>query len=113
MGLFTKKAEPPTATDYVENPSDDPATASDPEKAVAVGDEDPAQPTAHHVHPEIERRVLSKMDRRIPVLVAAGYLLAFLDRSNIGNARIAGMTKDLNLKGMSLGTTPRLVLRRI
>lgn len=26
-------------------------------------------------------------------------LLAFLDRSNIGNAKIAGMTKDLNLYG--------------
>ena len=26
-------------------------------------------------------------------------LLAFLDRSNIGNARIAGMDKDLNLVG--------------
>lgn len=26
-------------------------------------------------------------------------LLSFLDRSNIGNARIAGMEKDLNLDG--------------
>lgn len=27
------------------------------------------------------------------------YLLSFLDRSNIGNARIAGMDKELNLTG--------------
>lgn len=34
---------------------------------------------------------------RIVPLVTALYVLAFLDRSNIGNARIAGMSKDLHL----------------
>jgi hypothetical protein len=27
------------------------------------------------------------------------YLLSFLDRTNIGNARLAGMEKDLDMKG--------------
>ncbi len=39
------------------------------------------------------------MDLRIVPLVSALYVLAFLDRSNIGNAGIAGMTKDLHLVG--------------
>lgn len=33
-----------------------------------------------------------------PVLTLL-YLLAFLDRGNIGNARVAGMNKDLGLTG--------------
>ncbi|KAF2495737.1 MFS general substrate transporter [Lophium mytilinum] len=47
----------------------------------------------------MERRVVRKFDRHIIPLVMALYLLAFLDRSNIGNARIAGMSTDLNLTG--------------
>ncbi|KAK4165263.1 high-affinity nicotinic acid transporter [Cladorrhinum sp. PSN259] len=44
---------------------------------------------------EEERAVVSKFDRKLVVFVAGLYLLAFLDRSNIGNARIAGMDDDL------------------
>jgi len=29
------------------------------------------------------------------------YLLSFLDRANIGNARLAGMEEDLNMSGKS------------
>ncbi|ODH50746.1 hypothetical protein GX48_03062 [Paracoccidioides brasiliensis] len=47
----------------------------------------------------IERRVVRKLDRRIPTLLGFLYLLGFLDRSNIGNARIAGMEEDLKLDG--------------
>ena len=35
----------------------------------------------------------------MPPLLGALYLLSFLDRSNIGNARIAGMEDDLELTG--------------
>ncbi|KOS18617.1 High-affinity nicotinic acid transporter [Escovopsis weberi] len=56
-----------------------------------------ARPAA--MDPEVERRVVRKMDRHLIPLVMAFYLLAFLDRSNIGNARIAGMSQDLNLEG--------------
>ncbi|KAJ5273371.1 hypothetical protein N7478_008496 [Penicillium angulare] len=52
-------------------------------------------PTA--IDPELERRVLRKLDLRVPTLMGFFYLLAFLDRSNIGNAKIAGMTEDLGL----------------
>ena len=38
----------------------------------------------HNVLPDTERKVISKMDFRIVPLVTACYILAFLDRSNIG-----------------------------
>ncbi|KAF2477678.1 pantothenate transporter liz1 [Lindgomyces ingoldianus] len=49
------------------------------------------------IDPELDRRVRRKLDMRVVPLVMSLYLLAFLDRSNIGNARIAGMADDLSL----------------
>ncbi|PSR78006.1 major facilitator superfamily domain-containing protein, partial [Coniella lustricola] len=42
-----------------------------------------------------ERAVVRKFDRRLVLFVALLYLLSFLDRSNIGNAFVAGMNEDL------------------
>ncbi|KAK0742409.1 major facilitator superfamily domain-containing protein [Apiosordaria backusii] len=47
------------------------------------------------IDPVIERRVRRKFDRTLVVLVFLAYMLAFLDRSNIGNAETAGMSADL------------------
>ncbi|KAH6856827.1 major facilitator superfamily transporter [Chaetomium sp. MPI-CAGE-AT-0009] len=44
---------------------------------------------------EEEQAVVRKFDRKLVVFVALLYLLSFLDRSNIGNARVAGMDDDL------------------
>ncbi|OAX79171.1 hypothetical protein ACJ72_06513 [Emergomyces africanus] len=52
-----------------------------------------------YIDPVIEKRVVRKLDQRIPTLLGFLYLLSFLDRSNIGNARIAGMEEDLQLDG--------------
>ncbi|KAI1912113.1 hypothetical protein LOZ53_004503 [Ophidiomyces ophidiicola] len=46
-----------------------------------------------------EKKVLRKMDIRLIPMLALLYLLSFLDRGNIGNARLEGLEKDLNLKG--------------
>lgn len=97
MGFLTrlKKEIPPTATDVVED-----------EKHVGLGKEkDEVEHVGavsegqqqSHMHLDIERRVVRKMDFRIVTLVTALYVLAFLDRSNIGNAEIAGMSDDLHL----------------
>ncbi|KAI0965666.1 major facilitator superfamily domain-containing protein [Xylaria arbuscula] len=45
--------------------------------------------------PDEERAVVRKFDRRLVVFLAFCYMLSFVDRSNIGNARIAGMEADL------------------
>ncbi|KAK3937867.1 major facilitator superfamily domain-containing protein [Diplogelasinospora grovesii] len=43
----------------------------------------------------VEKRIRRKLDRVVVTLVFLSYLAAFLDRSNIGNAETAGMSKDL------------------
>ncbi|KAB5572062.1 major facilitator superfamily transporter [Coniochaeta sp. 2T2.1] len=45
--------------------------------------------------PDEERAVVRKFDRRLVLFVALLYMLSFLDRSNIGNAYIAGLDTDL------------------
>ncbi|RYP18763.1 hypothetical protein DL767_009763 [Monosporascus sp. MG133] len=45
--------------------------------------------------PDEEKAVVRKFDRRLVLFLSLCYMLAFLDRSNIGNARIAGMEEDL------------------
>ncbi|KAG8527447.1 uncharacterized protein KY384_007599 [Bacidia gigantensis] len=44
-----------------------------------------------------EREVVRRLDRRLVLFVAFLYMLSFLDRSNIGNAKVAGMYNDLHL----------------
>ncbi|KAI4232896.1 MAG: hypothetical protein LQ349_004719 [Xanthoria aureola] len=46
---------------------------------------------------EEEQTVLRKFDRHLVLFIALLYMLCFLDRSNIGNAKIAGMSDDLHL----------------
>ena len=46
---------------------------------------------------EEEAAVLKKLDRHLVLFLALLYMLSFLDRSNIGNAKIAGLTDDLRL----------------
>ncbi|KAF2267142.1 MFS general substrate transporter [Lojkania enalia] len=46
------------------------------------------------------RKILSKVDYRLVPVLALLYLVAFIDRSNIGNAKIAGLTDELNMHGL-------------
>ncbi|KAG8727190.1 hypothetical protein FRC11_013724, partial [Ceratobasidium sp. 423] len=46
-----------------------------------------------------DRRLLRKLDWNLLPLVSLLHLLSFLDRTNFGNAKIAGMEKDLKMKG--------------
>ncbi|OKL57629.1 hypothetical protein UA08_07177 [Talaromyces atroroseus] len=46
---------------------------------------------------EEEKEVIRKLDRRLVLFLSLLYLLSFLDRSNIGNAKIAGLSDDLRL----------------
>ncbi|KAK3937842.1 major facilitator superfamily domain-containing protein [Diplogelasinospora grovesii] len=49
---------------------------------------------------EEETAIRHKIDWRAVPLVTLLYMLCFLDRANIGNARIQGMAKDLDLHGL-------------
>ncbi|KAF4443383.1 hypothetical protein F53441_11432 [Fusarium austroafricanum] len=46
-----------------------------------------------------EKALLRKLDLRLLPAVGILYLLSFLDRSNVGNARIEGMINDLHMSG--------------
>ncbi|KAK2065048.1 major facilitator superfamily transporter [Colletotrichum caudatum] len=45
--------------------------------------------------PDEERSVVRKHDRKLVVFIALLFMLSFLDRSNLGSARISGMEQDL------------------
>ncbi|KAG9228767.1 major facilitator superfamily domain-containing protein [Amylocarpus encephaloides] len=47
--------------------------------------------------PDEEREVVRIFDKKLVLFVALLYMLSFLDRSNIGNAKIAGLDLDLEL----------------
>lgn len=46
-----------------------------------------------------EKRLLRMLDLRLLPAVSILYLLSFLDRSNVANARIEGLTTDLHMTG--------------
>jgi hypothetical protein len=53
----------------------------------------------HEIDPDLNKKVVRKCDLHIIPWLFAIWLFAFIDRSNIGNARIDGLTEDLNMKG--------------
>ncbi|KAI0394933.1 MFS general substrate transporter [Xylariaceae sp. FL0594] len=48
---------------------------------------------------EAERKLRNKLDYMVVPTVSILYLFCFIDRANVGNARLAGFEKDLGLKG--------------
>ena len=44
-------------------------------------------------------KVLRRIDLRVMPILSLLYLFSFLDRSNIGNAKIQGLVEDLDLHG--------------
>ena len=70
-------------------------------------EKDIEQETIEHVKSEfsvpeldraLEKRLLWKLDIHVVPILMFLFLLAFLDRINIGNARLQGLEKDLNMK---------------
>ncbi|KAG2335418.1 hypothetical protein BDR05DRAFT_838452, partial [Suillus weaverae] len=49
--------------------------------------------------PEQEKKLWRKIDMRIMPMLSLMYLLAFLDRSNIGDAKLEGLETQLDLMG--------------
>ncbi len=57
------------------------------------------------------KKVLRKMDLRLIPMLSILYLLAFLDRGNIGNAKIEGMLKDLKMSGPQYNWVVRSIFK--
>lgn len=49
--------------------------------------------------PAETKRLLRKVDWALLPFLSFLYLLSFLDRANIGNAKLAGLEADLGMKG--------------
>ncbi|OAL36975.1 hypothetical protein AYO20_03744 [Fonsecaea nubica] len=54
---------------------------------------------AQEIDRELEKKVLLKTDLNLVPILFLLFLCAFIDRINIGNARIQGLEKDLNMSG--------------
>ena len=52
--------------------------------------------------PVKEKALLRKLDWHVLPMITVLYMFAFVDRINIGNARIQGMETDLGMKGNDL-----------
>ncbi|KAF2792120.1 major facilitator superfamily transporter [Melanomma pulvis-pyrius CBS 109.77] len=61
-----------------------------------------------YIDPAAEKRLIRKLDWMLSPLMVLMFLVAYLDRSNIGNAAIAGMNDDLNLTGNRLNVAVTL-----
>lgn len=55
--------------------------------------------------PEEEAAVIRKLDWRLLPFVFLLYMLAVLDRSNLGNAKLAGLEDAIDLKGWNYNCT--------
>ncbi|KAI1365458.1 high-affinity nicotinic acid transporter [Xylaria arbuscula] len=61
-----------------------------------------------YIDPVIHKRVLRKLDIRLGPLFCILYFLSYLDRSNIGNAAVAGLNTQLGLTGAQYSTAVSL-----
>lgn len=57
--------------------------------------------TVDAIDPVAERKLRLKCDLHVLPMLCIMYLLSFLDRVNIGNARIEGLEKELHMKGQN------------
>lgn len=47
--------------------------------------------------PAEQKKIIHRLDRRLVVVVGVMYCVSLMDRSNLSNAAIAGMTRELEL----------------
>jgi hypothetical protein len=85
-----KTVEDSTASDVLNDPQSDAL--------------DPALCDSEKLDPVLECKVLWRLDILLVPILCILYLLAFLDRSNIGNARIAGLQTDLSMSNTQYST---------
>ncbi|KAJ4294329.1 hypothetical protein N0V90_008019 [Kalmusia sp. IMI 367209] len=61
---------------------------------------------ARPIDPEVERRVLRKIDLFLMPAMVIGYGLVYYDKAILGSAALFGMTSDLHLSVVDKSTTP-------
>ncbi|CAI7651209.1 unnamed protein product [Penicillium glandicola] len=86
--------------------------SSDPEKFLhskdplaAAGFEDPDAGLSDEERAAIDRKLLWQLDIRLVPWLSLLYLVSFLDRTNIGNAKLVGLQTDLNMTNAQYNAT--------
>jgi hypothetical protein len=51
----------------------------------------------HYFTPEEQKKIIHRLDRRLVVVVGVMYCVSLMDRTNLSNAAIAGMNKELDM----------------
>ncbi|KAL1843871.1 hypothetical protein VTJ49DRAFT_7222 [Mycothermus thermophilus] len=109
MEFHTLKLEASSDTDETNMQSDREKASSDANSShESQVDNLPPDPDANlspKERADIEKRLLWKLDWMLIPWLCFLYLLAFLDRTNIGNAKIAGLGTDLNLSTAAYNAT--------
>lgn len=54
----------------------------------------------HEHHARLTRSILFKTDTRVLPILALLFLCSFLDRTNVGNAKIIGLEEDLKISNL-------------
>ncbi|PGH28378.1 hypothetical protein GX50_08886 [[Emmonsia] crescens] len=84
------------------------SNGADLEQKVMVTDSDNTSPYPSEVLSDeqikLDRKMLLKLDFLLVPMMGMLYLLAFLDRANIGNARVAGLQNDLGISDLQYQT---------
>ncbi|KAL1641814.1 hypothetical protein SLS58_005856 [Diplodia intermedia] len=70
------------------------------EAKTQVSETSDSRPESLDIDYEAEKKLLRKLDWHILPIVGPLYVFSFLDRINIGNARLYGLEEDLNLSSM-------------
>ncbi|KXG54257.1 Major facilitator superfamily domain, general substrate transporter [Penicillium griseofulvum] len=98
------------ATDSFDKPTD--SRSEDPEKILdskdplaAAGFEDPDAGLSDAERAEIDRKLLWQLDMRLVPWLSLLYLVSFLDRTNIGNAKLVGLQTDLHMTNAQYNAT--------
>ncbi|KAJ7497619.1 major facilitator superfamily domain-containing protein [Mycena latifolia] len=73
-------------------------------EADEIRDSSPTKETDVEITDIARKKILRKLDVHLLPFVSLLYLLSFLDRANIGNAKVAGMAKDADLTGFRYNT---------
>lgn len=74
------------------------------------GDVEPVNEAQNHGTSDLyidaadEKRLLRKLDIYLAPVMTLIFLMAYLDRSNIGNAASAGMLEDIGMSSSQLGS---------
>lgn len=74
------------------------------EKNVSPNDADSEHGDEFYEDPKAARQLLTKCDIRLIPILGTLYLVSFLDRSNIANARLFGLEKSLHMPSNGFNT---------